>query len=93
LGSSSRRLIQRSQNGTRKLPEIGLFLGKLALFELSWVAAKRSLNESYSSAIFTECLQDSIVCSPDRLWNSDWNQQDVVGVWRVEHHEYIDEQH
>jgi hypothetical protein len=38
--------IQRSQNGTQKLPEIGLFLGNLALFEPSWVAARRSLVEN-----------------------------------------------
>ena len=35
-----------SQNGTQELPEIGLFLGKLALFELSGVAARRSLVEN-----------------------------------------------
>ena len=45
-GLSFRCPTQRSQNGTRKLPEIGLFLGKLALFELSCVAARRSLVEN-----------------------------------------------
>jgi hypothetical protein len=37
---------KRSQNGTRKLLEIGLFPGKLALFELFCVVARRSLVEN-----------------------------------------------
>jgi hypothetical protein len=40
------RLTMRSQNSTQKLPEIGLFLGKLTLFELSCGAARRSLVEN-----------------------------------------------
>jgi len=36
----------RSQNGTRKLLEIGLFPGKLALFELFCVVTRRSLVEN-----------------------------------------------
>jgi hypothetical protein len=39
------------------LPEIGLFLRKLALFELSWVAATRSLVENDRPPSF-QCALD-----------------------------------